>query len=131
MSVKTLSLDEILAAGMESGRKVELVDVPELGGAVYIRQMHAGERDDFDASMTTEDGKPNAKNWRARFVASIICDASGNLLLGIDKAEAVGQWADAVVSKLYAAGRKFSHLDAGESAKGKDDSGSAAGVLSL
>ncbi len=82
MSVKTLSLDEILAAGKESSRKVKEVPVPEFGDGVvvHVRKMPARERDAYDSSLYTEDGKLNKESWRAKHVACVLCQPDGTLL---------------------------------------------------
>lgn len=50
----------------------EKVDVPELGGHVYIRTMTAGDRDRFEVQISqTRD------NFRARLVAFTACDEKG------------------------------------------------------
>lgn len=56
--------------------KVLPVDVPELGGAAFVRGMTAGERDQFEAGHL----KSKERDFRARLAAATVCDKDGNLL---------------------------------------------------
>ena len=46
--MESLSRDQILKA---ADLKVEKVDVPEWGGAIYLKVMSVGERDSYELSL--------------------------------------------------------------------------------
>jgi len=54
------------------------VQVPILGGSVYVKEMTAGERDRFEV----EHIKSGENDFRARMAAATVCDADGVLLFG-------------------------------------------------
>jgi hypothetical protein len=54
----------------------EVVDVPEWGGSVHVRTMTGSERDRFEA----EHIKDPSKDFRARIVATTVCDENGTRL---------------------------------------------------
>ena len=54
--------------------------MPEWGGRSYIRTLSGAERDAFEAACLKGKGKNrtvNLANVRARFVATVACDADG------------------------------------------------------
>jgi hypothetical protein len=53
----------------------ERVDLPELGGHVYIRTLTAGELDAFELSVLSDKS-----DWRAKFVVRCACDEKGGRL---------------------------------------------------
>ncbi len=58
--------------------KVHRIEIPGLGGHVWLKPMSAGERDRFEI-----DHEANKKhNFRARLAAASVCDEDGNLLFG-------------------------------------------------
>lgn len=58
--------------------KVQRIEVPELGGFVWIKQMSAGERDRFEVDHEAS----KKRDLRARVTAASVCDEQGNLLFG-------------------------------------------------
>ena len=72
-----LTRDQIAARMRPSVRRVES---KELGGAIYLRELTAGERDRFQASCFVDNGagrKPNLIDANARLVAMVWVDADG------------------------------------------------------
>lgn len=68
-----LSKDQIFAV---DDRKIEEVYVPEWGGHVRIRSLSGRERDRFEAEISGNGNgkKPNAENFRARFIALCVLE---------------------------------------------------------
>lgn len=59
---------------------IERVDLPELGGHVYVRGMSGVERDNWERSLVVGKGRRrdyNLDNVRARLAARTICDEAG------------------------------------------------------
>ena len=64
-----LTRDTMLSA---SDIEIELVEVPEWGGHVFVKGMSGTERDQFEASITEQRGKDarvNMANIRAKLSA--------------------------------------------------------------
>ncbi len=74
---KELSLEDIFAI---KDVNVKAVNVPEWGGTVYDKAWTAGEREKFEKSILTEDGKINRDGFRAKAVALSLCNSEGALL---------------------------------------------------
>ena len=94
---------------------VERLDVPEWGGAVFLRTLTGAERDAFEASYVERDpdGKdPAARlhNFRARYLVRVLADAEGHLLFGPDDADALGGKSGKALEKLFAAARKLNGM---------------------
>lgn len=123
---RTLTLDEILAAEADVGRRVEPVDVPEWGGRVYVRQMTAAERDEYESSLWNDQGdRVNRDNWRARFLVRVVCDESGRPLFRPEHAAALGQKSAPAVRRVYRAAAALNHVREEDAVAGKGDSGPA------
>lgn len=54
------------------------VEVPELGGFVFVRAMTAGDRDRFEA----EHASSKQRDFRARLVVASVCDETASLVFG-------------------------------------------------
>lgn len=52
------------------------VDLPALGGRVFVRELTAGERDRFE----TEHARSQNSDFRAKLMAACVCDESGKRL---------------------------------------------------
>lgn len=109
--MKLLTANDILAA---KDTKIELVDVPEWGGAVHVRQFTAAQRDEFDALLFPNpdeaDPKPDTSNLRAKVVALAACDANGRPLFTLEQLEQIAAKSDAPVSRIYEAAARLNRL---------------------
>jgi len=74
-----LTRDGILGA---DDQRIELVEVEEWGGSLYVRVMSGGERDAFEAawSNSRQDGASGLTDIRARLCVLTACDADGKRL---------------------------------------------------
>ena len=60
---------------------IESLEVPEWKGTVYVKSMSGQERDSFEASLVSKDGKnPVYANIRAKLVVRTACDETGKRL---------------------------------------------------
>lgn len=105
----------------EEPRRVQAVDVPDLCGVVYVRELSALEKDRLDDSMIDEKGKPIAENTRAKVFAACACDASGTPLFSLTPADVaeIGSWGLPVIQPVYDAALAFNKLRASDRASEK------------
>lgn len=110
---------------------VERVDVPELGGHVYVRMLSVTERDRLDASNYAP-GKDGTSEYspvgaRARFAAAVLCDERGEPLFLEDDWRQLGDkgpWG-AVLSRVIRKAKRLNGMD--ESAVDEAEKNSASG----
>lgn len=57
--------------------KIVTVSVPEWGGDVCMREITAGQRDQWDAWQIEHDGAARYQDIRARLLVLTICDEQG------------------------------------------------------
>jgi hypothetical protein len=91
----------------------ELVEVPEWGGAVYVRAMTALERDAFEASFVKGQGKRaqvSLLNVRAKLVVRTIVDEQGNRIFEDGDAEALGAKSASAVNRAFEAAARLSGI---------------------
>lgn len=76
------------------------VEVPEWGGAVYVRVMSGRERDAFEFACMEDGGAKNQDNFRARLAVRCVCDEAGALLFTPADADALGAGNGAALSRI-------------------------------
>lgn len=89
------------------------VDVPEWGGRVYVRELTARERDDFEAGCVTLKGDkqtPNLRNYRGRLAALVLGDEGGNRLFADDDAGQLGDLPAAALDRVLDVARKVNGM---------------------
>lgn len=111
---QTLTKAEIQSA---SDIKTEVVDVPEWGGAVAVRELTGTERDAFEASLvrTLPDGKREAdlSNMRAKLCAHCIVDGvTGDRLFGDDEIASLGTKSAAALDRVFKAAQRINGMGA-------------------
>ena len=100
----------LLAAAAQS-LPIEKVDVPELGGFIYIRAMSGVERDAWEKSLITGRGKRrdvDTTNVRAKLVARTATDEKGQRLFDDGDAAALGNLRVDALTKLFAVAQRLS-----------------------
>jgi hypothetical protein len=105
-----LTRDQILSI---QDIEIEEVEVPEWGGAVYVRGMSGTERDQFEGSIVTQRGKSTAVNManiRAKLAAVSICDADGKRLFTERDAKALGEKSAAALQRIFEVARRLSGI---------------------
>ncbi|MBT8046398.1 MAG: phage tail assembly chaperone [Pontiella sp.] len=109
----TLNGIEILEA---DDLKLELVQVPEWGGAVQIRQISAGERDTWEVYAQGELEKPEGAriNIRAALAAMTLCDDQGERLFSSAQAGDLAGKNSKALDRIYEASIKLNGLSKSE-----------------
>jgi hypothetical protein len=102
---RPLTADDILALpDLRQAPRVEPVDLPELNGRVWVRELSSAERDRLDGSLVADEGQV-PENVRAKWVAACACDAAGKPLFLPTQVAALGARSAAVVERLFRAAR--------------------------
>jgi hypothetical protein len=89
------------------------VDVPEWGGTVYVRELTARERDDFESGCVVIKGDkqtPNLRNYRGRLAALVIGNDKGGRLFEDDDADQLGELPAAALDKILDVARKVNGM---------------------
>ena len=104
---KILNRDVILAA---DDLMTEEVFIPQWNGKVKIRGITASERDELEASIFTDEGKPIKKNFRAKIVALALCDERGNRIFSDADIEALGKKNGAAINLVFGIAQRLSGI---------------------
>jgi hypothetical protein len=126
--MEALSKAAILAAASQA-LPVERVEVPELGGYVFIRAMSGRERDAWEKSLIVGRGKRasvDTANVRARLTARTLCDEKGERLFSDADADQLGALRVDVLQKLFNVAQRLSGVsddDVEELGKGSAEAG--------
>ena len=89
----------------------ELVEVPEWGGAVWVRGMSGAERDSFEDSIIAgEKGSRvvNISNFRAKLAVRSIVDEQGRRLFTDDDADLLGAKSAAGLQRIVEVAKRLS-----------------------
>lgn len=119
-----LGREEILAV---DDLQVEYLEVPEWGGAVYVRGMTGTERDKFESSIIIQRGKEakvDTRDIRAKMAALCICDEKGNNIFTPQDIAALGKKSVGALQRVYAVAQRLSAItdeDIEELAEEMDD----------
>ncbi len=105
---------ELIEQAAKSNRRVQAVDMPELGEGVvgYVREVPSDERDRLVFSIDPGQGRPrNTRNVTARWAALYWSDAEGRRLFADDQADVVGKLPVALIERIFKSGQKFNGQD--------------------
>lgn len=106
----TLTAESILAS---DDTQMELIDVPEWGGTVWIKGLTGKDRDAFEASMIKGRGKTariDSDNTRAKFCARVMVDEEGETLFKPGDVEALGRKSGRALDRVYEKGMILSGM---------------------
>ena len=106
-----LTKDEILKA---DDIITESIDVPEWNGKVIIKTLTGSERDSFEQSVTSEPGKTNLADVRAKLCSLIIVDKDGNQLFNKMDVVALSKKSGAALDRIFEAGLKLNSMAPGD-----------------
>jgi len=118
-SKNVLSAKDILGV---SDIKIELVEVPEWGGNVYVKGMTGAERDKFEGGIVRigavpgKRGKPGTPgkldltDLRAKICSMTICDADGKRLFTEEDVQALSQKSAAALQRVFVVAQKLSGI---------------------
>ena len=107
---KILTKEEILQA---NDLVTERVDVPEWGGAVYVRGMTGLERDLYEDSILEQRGKNrqvNLRNARAKLVALSVVDEAGQRMFSQTDVAALGKKNAAALQRVFNVATRLSGI---------------------
>jgi len=79
-----LTRDQIIEAIRHSKIERKELNIPALGGSIFVRGMSGKERDAFEESMRIKQGKragqSDLRNFRAKLAAKVVVDEAGGRL---------------------------------------------------
>jgi hypothetical protein len=103
-----LTKDQILST---NDLTKELVEVPEWGGAVYVRTMTGAERDSFEAQILGDDYKErNYRNVRATLCSLTIVDEDGKRLFSDAEVTKLGAKSAAAIDRIFNVAQRLNGL---------------------
>lgn len=88
----------------------ETVEVPEWGGAVIVATLSGTERDRFEATIVTADGKANLHNMRAKLAAACIVDDKGQRLFGPADIDLLGAKSASALDRVVVIAQRLNRL---------------------
>lgn len=86
---KLLCKDDFLSA--DRARRVEPVNIPELGGHAFLRELYGDEFDRLSRSLQGKKGVVDQRGLAARMVVACLCDESGKPIFTDADADAVNR----------------------------------------
>ena len=101
-----MALDRAAIIGMAKPRIVTIF-VPEWGGDVCLREITAGQRDQWDAWQIENEGAARYANIRARLLVLTICDEQGARLFGDKDIDIVSSMPAQTIDRLWDASCKL------------------------
>jgi hypothetical protein len=110
----SLTREQILARKRPAPVRVE---IPELGGACFVRAISAKERDAYEASLREKRGglyEMNLQGARARLVSLCACDEHGNRLFSDEDVQALGEEWAAPIDRIFDVAGKLNRITPGD-----------------
>ena len=92
---------------------IELVEVPEWGGEVYVKGMTGLERDAFEGSIVEIRGKGrrvNMANVRAKLAAQTLCDENGERLFTDADVKELGRKSASALQRVFEVAQRLSGI---------------------
>lgn len=93
--------------------QLEEVAVPEWGGSVLVRGLTGTERDSFEASVITREGKRvemDLTNMRAKLVVRCVVDENGDRLFSDADAVVLGSRSAVALNRVFEVAQRLSGL---------------------
>jgi hypothetical protein len=84
-----------------SDRKVEKVEVPEWGGHLYVRNMTAAERVEYDHWILGPDGMPAIEGVRVKLAIMTCCDEKGERLFKREDYPTLSERDGAAITRIF------------------------------
>lgn len=110
-SAKILTRDAILEV---QDIEIELVEVPEWGGAVYVKGMTTAERGKVETAVVHKRGKKISTNMailRETIAAYSVCDEDGNLIFTPADVKQLAKKSAAALDRIFSVARRLSGMD--------------------
>ena len=95
-------------------KRVEVVDVPELGGKVRVQAMTALQRGRYEAAMVNSKGGPDKNriaHARAIIIVETVVDEQGNKLLTPGDVKALDNQDGWAMDRIFEAAKRISGMD--------------------
>lgn len=109
--MSTLTRDQILDA---DDLAIEgPIEIEEWDGEVYLREMSAKEREEYENEVVTgdpQDPEVNTEHMRARLLVRALCDEDGERLFETDDMEALSERSADVLGRLFERAQRLSGL---------------------
>lgn len=105
---------EQIQAAVEAAKQkpiIESLEVPELGGTVYLKGLSGKQRDVWEQWIVVGEGKNrHLRNVRGKLLARTMCDEAGKRLFEDVDSEWIGDLPGSVISPLYDIAARLSGL---------------------
>jgi hypothetical protein len=93
--------------------KRELVEIPEWGGSVYVRELSGRERDEYElAVIDYESGTLARPGMRAELAIRTVCDEKGARVFTNEDVDVVGSLSAAALGKIFDVATRLSGISA-------------------
>ena len=102
-----LKRDEILS---KKELRREKVSIPEWGGDVFVSEMSAESRDEWEQAIVTRDKNKNLQNPRAKLAVATIVDENGERIFTDDDINKVGKLSASVLDRICLVAQKLNKL---------------------
>lgn len=106
MADRQLSKDDFFS-DRATTLEIEPIDIPELGGTVYVKGMSGKDRDAFEAWALSDRGP---RNIRGKAAARCLCDKDGSRLFSDQDAGRLGNAKVSILQKVFATIQRLSGL---------------------
>lgn len=90
--------------------KKQKVTVPEWGGDVFVSEMTAEARDEWEQKIIRKDDGSHLKNFRAKLVVACLVDEKGNRIFGDGDVEEVGRLSAKALGRVVEVAQKVNGL---------------------
>jgi len=97
---------------LESAKSFKLgeLELPELGGKIFLRVISSRERDAIEQEISNAKGTANLQNIRAKMVIRAVSDADGKRVFSDADADLVGDMPAPLVGKIFDAACKHNGM---------------------
>lgn len=105
-----LNRDQILA---KTTLRTEMVKIPEWDDEVCVRELTAGQRDEYEGSILQQNGQNivlNRQRMRARLCAMTIVGPDGNLLFTEEDVDKLSELGAGALDRIYDVAQRLSGL---------------------
>lgn len=106
-----LSREDILS---HTDLKKEKIFVKEWGGEIFVSEMTAESRDEWEQNIVKRDNKDKLVNARAKLIVVTVVDEDGNRLFNDEDVEKIGKLSSKVIDKIAVISQKLNGLSAEE-----------------
>lgn len=93
--------------------RTEIVDVPEWGGEVLVRELTGSERDEWEGSLLTDEGQVTShimRGARARLASLAVIDSDGERVFTDEDVEELGGLSGIALDRVFGVVCKLSGL---------------------